>query len=774
VKTILITGASGFIGSFLVEEALNKGGQTWAGIRKSSNREYLQDARIQFIDLNFADKEHLKKQILAHVEQYGPWDYIIHNAGITKCLDTADFEKVNYLFTRHFVEALRETNAIPEKFILMSSLSAIYPDTAYGKSKRKAEQFLEAQTAFPFIILRPTGVYGPREKDYYLMLKAIKNGLDVTAGFETQKLTFIYVKDLVKAAFLALENPIKNKTYVVADGNVYSDDEYTRIAKNALGKKVVLKMRIPLALLKTVCIISEALSKLTGKPATLNRDKYNIMKQRDWTCDTRPIETDLGFKAGYDLKRGMQECVKWYRTNGWLHLAIIFIFFFSMTGCKGKNTVPLPQPQDFSLIQEKGELNVLTLSGSMSYFIYKGEPRGYEYELLNDFAESYHLKLNIKLAENETKLTEMLQDEKGDLIAYNIPVTNEGKKDLLYAGRKVINQQVLIQRSNKNDTLLKDVTELIGKDVWVIHDSKYYRRLKNLNDELGGGINIRIIDKDTISVEDLIEMVSKGKISYTVSDADMAKLNKTYFHNINISLEVSHPQRSSWAVRKTSSELAAVINQWFDENQNNPRYKAIIKRYFEMSKMPGDEPAPLLHSHQISPYDNYFKEYAKQIGWDWQLLASISFQESKFHLDRVSWAGATGLMGLMPKTAEAMGISPEEMIQPETSILAAIRLIKRLNKSFSSIENKEERIKFILAAYNSGSGHIYDAQALAKKYGKDPALWEENVEECLKLKNLPEYYNDPVVKQGYFRGTETINYVHSVIERWLYYKENVN
>jgi membrane-bound lytic murein transglycosylase F len=192
-----------------------------------------------------------------------------------------------------------------------------------------------------------------------------------------------------------------------------------------------------------------------------------------------------------------------------------------------------------------------------------------------------------------------------------------------------------------------------------------------------------------------------------------------------------------------------------------------------MSKMPGDEPVPLLSPHQISPYDHYFKQYAKEIGWDWQLLASISFQESKFHLDRISWAGATGLMGLMPKTAVAMGITPEEMEQPEPSIRAAVRLIRRLNRSFSAIEDENERIKFILAAYNSGSGHIYDARALAVKYGKNPCLWEENVEECLKLKNLPEYYNDSVVKLGYFRGRETINYVHSVIERWQYYKKEL-
>ena len=292
----------------------------------------------------------------------------------------------------------------------------------------------------------------------------------------------------------------------------------------------------------------------------------------------------------------------------------------------------------------------------------------------------------------------------------------------------------------------------------------------NLNDELGGGINIRVIDQDTISMEDLIEKVSRGEIPYTVSDFDLAKLSKTYHSNINIDLKVGHPQRSSWVVRKDSPYLAFALDEWFHCNSNTPKHRSITKRYFEMSKLPGDEPAPVIGPNGISPYDNYFKQYASQIDWDWKLLASIAFQESKFHTDKVSWAGATGLMGLMPKTAQAFGITPEEMTDPEASIRAASQLIKRLNKIFSSIEDESERIKFIVAAYNSGSGHIYDARALAKKYGKNAAIWKGNVEEYLKLKQLPEYYNDSVCKQGYFRGNETIHYVQAVIERWQYYQ----
>jgi nucleoside-diphosphate-sugar epimerase len=321
MKKILITGANGFIGSFLVEEAINRGWQTWAGIRKSSNLEYLKDLSIRFIDLNFMDKNQLKKQISEQVGQYGKWDYIIHNAGITKCLNLSDFERVNYSFTKNLIEALQETGAAPEKFIFMSSLSAHSQppfETEYGKSKRKAERFLESQCTFPYVIICPTGVYGPREKDYFLVFKTIQKGLDVAAGLETQKLTFVYVKDLVKAVFLALERPVSRKTYFVSDGNTYLDEEYTAIVKNALGKKHVFKIRVPLALLKAACVVSEEFARFTKSPATLNRDKYNILKQRDWTCDTLPLEVDLGFQADYDLKRGITECLEWYRIQGWI------------------------------------------------------------------------------------------------------------------------------------------------------------------------------------------------------------------------------------------------------------------------------------------------------------------------------------------------------------------------------------------------------------------------------------------------------------------------
>lgn len=335
MKKIIITGASGFIGSFLVEKALSLGFQTWAGVRKSSSREYLQDSNILFIELNFGNKEKLIEQLKEFKSKFGKIDYVIHNAGITKCLDPKDFDIINYQNTVNFIEALKEADCVPDKFLLMSSLSAFglgdeinytpikitdtpHPNTAYGISKLKAEQYLQNTTDFPYMILLPTGVYGPREKDYFLMLKTVKSGLDVGAGFKPQHLTFIYVKDLVDAAFLALESPLKNKSYFVTDGDVHTDKEYTALVKKVLGKKHVLSIKVPLFILKLISVIAESISKITKKPSTLNRDKYKIMKQRNWECDIEPLAQDLHFTPQYNLERGLTESVNWYKENGWL------------------------------------------------------------------------------------------------------------------------------------------------------------------------------------------------------------------------------------------------------------------------------------------------------------------------------------------------------------------------------------------------------------------------------------------------------------------------
>lgn len=443
-------------------------------------------------------------------------------------------------------------------------------------------------------------------------------------------------------------------------------------------------------------------------------------------------------------------------------------------GCRNKHHTPREESiRDLPQIKDSGELVVLTLYSSTSYFIYRGQEMGFQYELSEQFAKSLGLKLRIEVANSVNDMIRKLLAGEGDIIAYNLPITKRRKDSLLYCGEEVITHQVIVQQQAKGKQKpLKDVTELIGRDVYV-KPGKYYDRLVNLNNELGGGIQIHKVTNDSITVEDLITQVAQGKIPYTVADNDLAKLNKTYYPNLDINLSISFDQRSSWAVRKESPELAAAAIKWHQENMTSPAYTASMKRYFENSKMMPHSPILSLKEGKISHYDDLFRQYAKEIGWDWRMLASLAYTESNFDTTAVSWAGAKGLMQLMPATARAMDVPAGKEQNPEESIKAASKYIAAIDHSLSMISDKEERLNFILAAYNAGLGHVYDAMALTEKYGKNKLVWKNNVEDFILLKSNEEYFTDPVCKNGYFRGIETYNFVRDIISRYESYKEKI-
>lgn len=453
-----------------------------------------------------------------------------------------------------------------------------------------------------------------------------------------------------------------------------------------------------------------------------------------------------------------------------LILPLFIVLLCCVFGCRNKHHSGIEEAdRDLQQIKDSGELVILTLYSSTSYFIYRGQEMGFQYELSDQFAKSLGLKLRVEVAKNIPELIQKLLDGEGDMIAYNLPITKEWKDSLLYCGEDVITHQVIVQQGSGKNKPLRDVTELIGKDIYV-KPGKYYGRLVNLNNELGGGIHIHEVTSDSITVEDLITQVAQGKIPYTVADNDLARLNKTYYPNLNIGLSISFDQRSSWAVRKDSPELAAAANKWHQDNLTSPAYTASMKRYFENSKMIPHSPILSLREGKISHYDPLFRKYAKEIDWDWRMLASLAYTESNFDTTAVSWAGAKGLMQLMPATARAMGIPPGKEQNPEESIKAAIKYINATDRSLSMIPEKE-RINFILASYNAGLGHIYDAMALAEKYGKNKLVWKDNVENYILLKSNEEYFTDPVCKNGYFRGIETYNFVRDITSRYDSYKK---
>ncbi len=365
---ILITGASGFIGSFLCEEALNQQMNVWAGVRSSSSRKWLQNEWLQFQTLDMTNRDVLHAQLASFKEANGKWDIIIHAAGATKCLNPEDFDTNNYDCTVNLVEELKELNMIPKMFVYMSSLSVLgpikeekkiqagknvekdedssasaqsasptiyapleatdepQPNTAYANSKCKSENYLKCLGyEFPYVIFRPTGVYGPRERDYFLQFKSISNHVDFSVGFKPQELTFVYVEDLVGAIFSAIKKvldegieDLNHKIYHISDGKVYSSRTFSNYIQRELGTRHVLHLKAPLFILRMVCSISEWFSGMRGKVSTLNKDKYKIMSQRNWNCDIEPMLTELGYTPKWDLERGVKETAAWYKSHGWI------------------------------------------------------------------------------------------------------------------------------------------------------------------------------------------------------------------------------------------------------------------------------------------------------------------------------------------------------------------------------------------------------------------------------------------------------------------------
>ena len=329
---ILITGASGFIGSFIVEEALKRGFETWAAMRKSSSREYLQDERIKFIELNLSSKEQLVEQLKGK-----DLDYVVHAAGVTKCLNKADFRRINTEGTKNLVDALMETGMPLRRLVFVSSLSVFgaireqqpyeeiretdtpQPNTAYGRSKLEAEQYLESLgTRVPYIILRPTGVYGPKEKDYFMMAKSIKQHSDFAVGYKRQDITFVYVEDVVQAIFLALEKGENGRKYFLSDGQVYQSTTFSDLIHEELGRPWWIRITAPVWVLRVVTFFGEYVGQMTGKVTALNNDKYNILKQRNWRCDIEPARRELGYEPKVMLEEGVKRSIKWYKDNQWL------------------------------------------------------------------------------------------------------------------------------------------------------------------------------------------------------------------------------------------------------------------------------------------------------------------------------------------------------------------------------------------------------------------------------------------------------------------------
>ncbi len=469
---------------------------------------------------------------------------------------------------------------------------------------------------------------------------------------------------------------------------------------------------------------------------------------------------------------------------------ILAIFFFS--GCnqqsdRKKSTSgksELTDNKTLQKIKEEGKLTALTTYSGTSYFLYRGQPMGFEYELLQRFADHLGVELEIVVSQNIDNLLDDLNGDSIDLVAHGITITSDRKETVNFTDYLYLTHQVLVQRKPKNwrrmswsaveKELIHDAIELIGDTVSVRKNSSYFQRLQNLSKEIGGEIYIDTLP-GYLSTDRIIKMVVDGEIKYTVADNNIASINASYYHSLDIDVPISFSQRMAWAVSPNSPQLLAAVNDWLSEMKDNVDYYVIYNKYFKnrrnfRQRIQSDFYS--LTNNSISRYDEIIKKYADSINWDWRLIASQIYQESGFDPTASSWAGAGGLMQIMPVMAKELEV--DDRSDPEQSIKGGTKFLEQLWNNFEEVEDSVQRIKFTLASYNCGYYHVLDAQKLAEMNDLDKYRWDDNVAEMILELSYPDNYNKPGIKYGYVRGIEPYTYVQQIFERYDHYRQFID
>lgn len=479
----------------------------------------------------------------------------------------------------------------------------------------------------------------------------------------------------------------------------------------------------------------------------------------------------------------MTELWKFHRTS-LLSFILTFLFLLSCSNSIQTNSQALiTEKSGLKAILERGKLVAVTDLGSTSYFVYRGEPMGYQYELLGLFADHLGVKLEIHVENDPESSLEKLNAGIYDLVAKNLTITHDRREKVAFTNPMMQTRQVLVQRKPENwrsmrtwedveSKLIRNPVDLAGKTVYIQNNTAFHDRLIHLQKEIGAPINvIEVSEKDS---EDLIAMVARGEIDYTISHEHVAAVNSKYYPDLDTQTPVSLTQNVGWAVRRGNSELLDALNEWWGQFEQTAHARLLYDRYFNNPRglHAGQREFHSRKGGKISTYDEVIRKYSKVLGWDWRLLASLIYQESRFSNDVSSHAGAFGIMQMMPATASELGVDTAST--PAEQIAAGVKYLRWLDQQFASeISDPAERQKFVLAAYNAGIAHVFDARRLAAKNKKNPNIWEGNVDYYLRNKSKPEYYLDEVVQYGYCRGEEPYRYVTEILDRYDHYRKAI-
>lgn len=424
---------------------------------------------------------------------------------------------------------------------------------------------------------------------------------------------------------------------------------------------------------------------------------------------------------------------------------------------------------DIDSICGRGTLRVVTDYNSVNYFVCKDVAVGYQYDMVSEYAKHLGVKLEIFVSNDNEHNIEMLNSGKVDVIATTLiaDTINEGRIAFVEPyGRSRV---VLVQRVEEGrQKVTPDTLQLLAGDtISMLANSFYESMVENINDT--SHFDDIIIDPiEHYDVEQIIQLVAENEVKQTVALENIARANKWYYSNLDIETGLTGEYDLAWGVRTNAVGLKTDIDSWLKDFKKTQRFKQIFRKYVIDPREHHSNVQKTTADTYRDDYEEIIKRLATDDRYNWLMISSVVYQESHFNPEAKSWAGARGLMQLMPETAKRFGV--DDISHPEQNIDAGIRYLLWLDKRLVSyVPDMQERIKFTLAAYNIGLGHIMDAMRLAEKYGMKPDIWQGNVEVTLLQKANAQFYSDPVVKHGYCRGTETINYVRNVMDRYQNY-----
>ena len=438
-------------------------------------------------------------------------------------------------------------------------------------------------------------------------------------------------------------------------------------------------------------------------------------------------------------------------------------------------------------IEVSDTLRIVTVPSSISAFQYKGGWRGHEYEVVRQVSDELGLYGQLIFAPDEQSMLDSVAQGVADVAAWPVPAcVMHDKGGLRQCGYTYEMGLVPVLRREVElaDAEVEQYRMAVPDGSWARHALENPLVLQNFN-----VAPFRMMPvADTVNMEPLTDMLVDDKFDAILLPTSVAQLMRSYYPD----LKLGHPLIDSedsigWVVSAGADTLAAKIDSVCSYDRSTPRYATLIKRYYEQSLGRSVKIRYLLGNGRLSVYDQLFRTYSKRLRWDWRLLAAVAFVESRFDPHEISSKGARGLMQLMPTTATRFGCPAALMTDPEANVRAGAQLIESMegslrrrilraiqpevlsyNEASAATKDSIERdlVRFTLASYNAGMGHVFDAIALADTLGYNPAVWTDNVEHCLRLKADPEYYTLPCVHHGRFRARVTVEYVREVLDTY--------